>query len=322
MATAYRTIPAGLQAHLDSGATTLAYLLKITAKDGTSFGVTSSDQDLTFDDGAGPLNYSAAIGLDASALATTGALDVDNLEAKMLVVDASPFTENAIRAGALDFARFYIYRVNARDLAAGSWIVLSGTTGAVRAMDGLAGVVELRGLSQTLKQTVGGGLYSTTCRARFGSLDGDQTQPCMFDASTLWSSDTILGVDVDEPDRIFTATTTPAATGPLGPVPSFVPGLVKFTSGDNAGLTTEIEDVSGDLITLRFQTPSPIQVGDGYQIRPDCRKRYLEDCVGIWDNGIWFRGEPFLTVTDQAAQMMPGAIWPIVAYSGPSFEIP
>jgi uncharacterized phage protein (TIGR02218 family) len=321
MANAQRNIPAALQAHLDGYGTTLAYLLKIVAKDGTVIGVTSHDVDLDYDDGGGSITYQSAIGLETSAIDSTSVLDVDNLEAKMLVVDSSDFTEQKINAGVLDFADFWIYRVNFDDLAAGHYIVLKGTTGAVRSMDGLAGVVELRGLSQGLKQTASVELYSITCRARFGSQDGEERQPCFFDTTSLWSSDTILSVDSTEPDRIFTATTTPAATGPGGALP-FVPGIVKFTSGANAGLTVEIEDVVGDEITLRFQTPYDIQAGDTYDIRPDCAKRYVEDCIGLFDNGINFRGEPYVTAGDEASQVTPGATYPVVYSSVPKYEEP
>lgn len=321
MANAKRNIPVNLQAHLDGYGTTLAYLLKIVAQDGTVIGVTSHDQDLDYDDGGGLITYQAAIGMEASAMDSTAFLDVDNLEAKMLIVDSSDFTDQAINAGVLDFADFWIYRVNFEDLSQGHFNVLKGTTGAVRSMDGLAGVVELRGLSQRLKQTASVELYSITCRARFGSQDGEERFPCYFDTTSIWSSDTILSVDTEEPDRIFTATTTPAATGPNGPLP-FVPGIVKFTSGANTGLTVEIEDVTGDVVTLRFQTPYDIQAGDGYDIRPDCAKRYAEDCIGLFDNGINFRGEPYVTAGDEASQVTPGATYPIVYSSIPQFEEP
>lgn len=321
MANAKRTIPAALQANLDEYGTTLAYLLKIVAKDGTTIGVTSHDADLDYDDGGGSITYQSAIGLESSTIDASNVLDVDNLEAKMLIVDGTDFTEEKIRAGVLDFADFWIYRVDFDDLAAGHYIVLKGSTGAVRAMDGLAGVVELRGLSQQLKQTASVELYSLTCRARFGSQDGEERQPCFFVTTSIWSSDTVLSVDSIEPDRIFTATTTPAATGPNGALP-FVPGIVKFTSGQNVGLTVEIEDLVGDEITLRFQTPYDIQAGDGYDIRPDCAKRYVEDCIGLYDNGLNFRGEPYVTAGDEASQVTPGATYPIVYSSIPEQELP
>lgn len=318
MANEFRNIPAALQTHMDQVGTTLAFLLKIVAKDGTTITVTSLDQDIEYDDGSGLKTYQAAHGMEASAVDMSGVLDVDNSEAKILTVDSSDFTDESINAGVLDFADFWVYRVNFEDLTQGHYIVMRGLTGAVRSMDGLAGVVELRGLSQALKQSAGVGLYSVTCRAVFGSTTGRDT--CNFDATTLWSSDTVLSVDSQEPDRIFTATTTPAATGPNGPVTSFVPGVVKWTSGPNAGATHEIEDVTGDVITLRFPTYAPISPTDGYDVRPDCGKRYIEDCHDEWANTINFRGEPYVQTSDEAAQVTPGAIYPVLYRSGPAVD--
>jgi uncharacterized phage protein (TIGR02218 family) len=299
-----RSIPILLQTHLDGYGTTLAFLLKIKARNGTIIAVTNHDRDIPFDDGGGEIIYSSTIGMDHSSLSASGHLDVDNTEATLLIVPSSGFTDQQINAGVLDFAKFNVYRINWADKTAGHYNLLSGTTGAVRSLDGLAGVVELRGLSQSLKQSFIE-LYSITCRAQFGSQDG-QRFPCRFDAASLWDSDTVASVDAEEPDRIFTATTTPSATGPGGALP-FVPGLVTFTSGDNAGLTTEIEEVLGDEIKLTYQTPYDIQATDGFDIRPDCGKRFDEDCIALYDNALNFRGEPRITAGDEASQVMPGA---------------
>ena len=43
-----KTLPAGLQAHLDSGATTLAWCWRITRADGAVFGFTDHDRPLAF----------------------------------------------------------------------------------------------------------------------------------------------------------------------------------------------------------------------------------------------------------------------------------
>jgi uncharacterized phage protein (TIGR02218 family) len=315
-----RQYSAALQAHLDTYGTTLCFLLKITAKDGSKITVTSLDQDLDYDDGGGTLTYLSVIGLETSPQSYRADLDVDNSEATLLQYPSGDFTEEKISAGVLDFADFIVYRINYKKPEDGHYIVTSGTTGAIRAMDGLAGVVELRGISQALKQTAAVELYSITCRATFGSQDGDEPFPCFFDTTSLWSSDTVLSVDSEEPDRVFTATTTPAATGPNGPVPSFVPGIVKFTSGQNSGAYVEIESLVGDVITLRFALPFDIASSDGYDIRPDCAKRWREDCINIWDNELWFRGEPHIAAGDEASQVTPGATYPIVGFYGPAEE--
>ena len=43
-----RTIPAGLKAHLDGGATTVCHAWRVTRRDGTVLGFTEHDHDLVF----------------------------------------------------------------------------------------------------------------------------------------------------------------------------------------------------------------------------------------------------------------------------------
>ena len=61
-AAAMKTLPAALQSHLDTGATTLAWCWRVTRRDGVTLGFTDHDRDLTFD-GA---TYEAATGFTAA----------------------------------------------------------------------------------------------------------------------------------------------------------------------------------------------------------------------------------------------------------------
>jgi uncharacterized phage protein (TIGR02218 family) len=306
-----RTYSAEFQAHLDGVGTTLCYLLRIQARNGTVIAITSLDVDVLYDDGDGELTYQAAIGIDTSAMEQSSGLNVDNAQAKMLEADSGDFTDQQINAGVLDFSRFKIYEINYKDHTMGHHKIMSGTTGAITSMDGMSGLVELRGKSQQLKQNFVE-LYSITCRAKFGS--SGVRFACNFDASTLWDSGDVASVDTEEPDRIFTATTAPAATGPNGAL-SFKPGVLKFLTGGNAGFKAEIEDIQGSEITLRFPTPVDIQATDTYDARPDCLKRKIEDCIGAYDNLLNFRGEPEIVQGDEASEQMPGASAPFYSVS-------
>jgi uncharacterized phage protein (TIGR02218 family) len=299
-----RDIPAALQTQLDGTGTTLCYLLKITGTDGTSFGVTSLDVDVDYDDGFGEITYSAPIGMDQSALETSSDLKVDNSEALVILADTGPVTPEKIEAGVLDYAKFIVYRVNWKSLVSGEhYIAQTGTTGAVKNRDGLAGVIELRSLSQNLKQTYGK-LYSITCRAVFGSTTPTY-EACNFNAESLWDAGEVDTVGT-ETDREFTGLLAPDATGPNGAL-EFAPGLVEWLTGDNAGDTSEIEEISGAVFTLRFPTWRTIVSGDTYQARPDCAKRFTEDCIGAYDNYLNFRGEPLIPLADESSQVSPGA---------------
>jgi len=297
-----RTIPAALQAHMDTMQTTICTLIKITQANGTIFGITSLDQDVTYDDGTGSLVYSSATGMSPTAFETDSTLSVGNSEITSLF--SSALTQGKIVAGEMDYAEFVVHKVNWADLTMGHYSPYSGTTGIVKSADALSATIELRTLTQQLKQNFID-LYSIPCRASFGSQTGEELFPCMFDATSLWQATEVATVG-SETDRIFTAADTPAATGPNGALP-FDSALIEFTSGANDGLTVETETVDGVNITLRFQANYPIEVGDTFNIRPDCTKRYLEDCIAQYANGDYFRGEPYIPLTEESRGQIPGA---------------
>ncbi len=87
----------------------------------------------------------------------------------------------------------------------------------------------------------------------------------------------------------------------------FGTAIIIFQTGNNAGLTVETETVSGVDITLRFPSAYAIEVGDTLKIRPDCGKRFQEDCIDEYDNVVNFRGEPHIPLTEEAPAQFPGA---------------
>ena len=56
-----KTLPAGLQSHLDSGTTTLCWCWKIVRRDAVALGFTDHDEDVTLD----ALTYAAVSGFTA-----------------------------------------------------------------------------------------------------------------------------------------------------------------------------------------------------------------------------------------------------------------
>ena len=70
-----KTLPSGLQAHLDSGATSLCWCWKIARGDGAVQGFTDHDNPLVFDG----VTYAPASGFTASEVQSTLGLSVDNL---------------------------------------------------------------------------------------------------------------------------------------------------------------------------------------------------------------------------------------------------
>jgi uncharacterized phage protein (TIGR02218 family) len=313
-----KTIPVALDTHKAQSSTTLTDLLLLgPLDDGTYRGMTLLDADVAYDDTggliaptrtAGSVTYKARTGMELSALESTADLGVDNAEANTLLpiagFEVEGITQAQIDAGALDKTPFVVYRVNYQSLTAGSHeVVASGTVGEVRQKVGGLTVIELRSLSQQLKQSIVE-LDSLSCRAKFGSQTGEERFPCGFDLTTEWVSGTVLAVGT-ETDREF------ADTGLTQDDDYFAPGLVEWLTGNNAGQQTEVEAFGSGTVTLLFPTVNPILLGDTYRIRRECTKLHYghNGCREFWGSNwtLHFRGEPHIPIGDTGTLNTPGA---------------
>jgi uncharacterized phage protein (TIGR02218 family) len=297
-----RQVPPLLQAHLDQAATTTTRLLKITLRTGFTYGLSMLDADVVYDDGTGSLVYTATNGFDASTFSSDLGFSVANAEAFALISDAVPgVTLEMVEAGEFDDAQWVCYLVNFRDLAQGHVILDAGDLGEVRARFGMIWMPELLSYIMRLRQPVGS-VWSRRCRAIFGSPADSQTG-CGVDLAPLWVNGEVVSVGA-ETNRLFEGDEV-TADSPPGFVP--MPGFVQFLTGANAGREFAVEEIDGEEVTLSEPTNYAIEIGDTYRIRPDCGKLYEQNCIGQWNNGPNFKGEPLIPVGDAVSAQAPGA---------------
>lgn len=306
-----RTIPIHLAGHLASGRTSLCLLTKVKCKDGTILAFTTLDAPVTYNDGGpdGPMVYSPLNGFTPSEMTFVSDLAVDNAEAAGWIRDAG-ITEQQVRAGIFDHARFWMYRVNYMDLSQGHWIAASGTTGETRFTES-GFVVELRGKTQALKQPLAE-VYTLTCPVAYGSAACGKTLE--------WASAVVDTPDATEPDRIFTY--KDPDSGFLA-APAYNFGVIKVTSGDNAGAQVEVELHETGELTLLLPLPYPLAEDDEFDIRIDCNKVARDDVHGCKSELRWgaewnrhHRGFPDIPVARQGSLTVPGAETPSVPGSG------
>lgn len=303
-----RNIPIQLATMFSGSAQTWTRVLRFTPFGVAPFGITTHDIDLTYDanDGVGAVVYRAKRGYVSSAQVSTSDLSVDNSEAEALLAEfqLDGITQDMIKRGVMDDAEYVELLVNYNDLTAGRHVVLgSGTVGEARAEKGLSAYIELRSLSNTLKQNSIVELGSVNCRAKFGD------ERCKFDVDSLLVSGDVDSVGA-ETDRVFSFNLTSGMSDETG---HYVPGLVFWTSGDNETRSYEIEayevDSSGmATVTLAFPTDEPIQPNDEFDIREDCNKSWgtgINNCL-TFNNRPNFRGEPFRPVADGGTLSVPG----------------
>ena len=277
-----KTLPAALQAHLDMGATTLAWCWKVERRDGVVLGFTDHDRDIVFDG----VTFAAATGFTASEVVSSLGLSVDNLEVEGALA-AAAITEADLGAGLYDGATVELWRVNWAD-ASQRVLMRKGALGEVSRGE-LAFTAELRGLAHVLQQATGR-TYQRLCDADLGdSRCGVDT-----DAPGFKGSGTVEAVS---DDRILTVS---GLSGFDSNWFSF--GKLAWTSGDNAGRVAEVKGhAAGSVVTLTLwqRAASAIEAGDGFTVTAGCDKT-LATCRARFDNVANFRGFPHMPGNDRA----------------------
>jgi uncharacterized phage protein (TIGR02218 family) len=316
-----KTIPLALATHKAQPSTTLTDLNLIgPLPDDSYIGLTNHDRNIVFTPAVsiGEMTFYARTGMQMSAFQSGNDLGVNNAEAQTLLPVATfeleGITQQQIDSGALDRVRFVILRVNYKSLSDGAEIIAGGTLGEIRQKVGGLTVMELRSLTQMLKQQNLIELDSIDCRAIFGSQPWgtgggvvEEEFACGFDASALWVTGTITSVGGDTLRQFADTSLIGSGTD------YFQFGKIEILDGDNAGQVVEIDsydDTSG-VVELRFETVTPLVVGVGYRIRPGCSKRWTghNSCQTWWgaDKTLHYRGEPAIPVGNSAALQVPGA---------------
>lgn len=279
-----RTLPAPLATHVTGETISLCTLWRVALLEGTVLGFTDHDVDILL----GGLTYAAASGFTASAIDTTAALNVDNMDVDGMLVSPS-ITEGDLISGRWDYAAIKIMMVNWRDLSAGAITLRIGRLGEVSAA-GSKWKAEIRGLMQAL-QTPIGQIYQPGCRANFGD------SKCKFNVATVTTLCTVSAVSADGRTLFASALTLPPGL--------YDGGKVAFVTGLNHGLVAEVKSNDVGFVELHLPMPLPVQVGDTFNATQGCLKRPIEDCKTRYNNIINFRGEPYLPGTNRMVKGAP-----------------
>jgi uncharacterized phage protein (TIGR02218 family) len=272
-----KTLPPGLQAHLASGATTLAWCWRVMRADGAVYGFTDHDRDIVFDGSS----FEAASGFTGTDIRQSLGLSVDNLDVTG-ALQSDRLGDADLAAGAFDNARIEIWRVN--------WaepdqrvLMMSGSIGEVKRGE-TAFTAELRSLAHALGQAQGR-TYQYACDATLG--------------------DARCGIDLGGPAYKGAGVVTAAAAAYQFSASGleafaedwFAGGLVTWTAGANAGRRMEVKRfaLSGALaeIELWRSMASGIAPGDRFTITAGCDKTF-PTCKAKFANGVNFRGFPHI----------------------------
>lgn len=245
-----KQVKTALKTHLAGNSHTLAYCWLIERTDGTVFAFTTHDSDIAFDletfvtdmgYGAPPgivdtgtQTYLATSSFSASDVSTAAALNIDNMQI-VGVLDSVSITEDDLRSGVWDYARFCVFLVNYADLTMGAVILRVGKLGDVT-VNRQTYVAEMSGLLRAFQLAIGR-LTSPLCDA-----DVFDTR-CTKNPAAFTVTGTLTGVSTDGTTLFDTAR---LEAGPSSPTV----GIASITNA-NPGVVTMDDDSLG---IVNFQT--------------------------------------------------------------------
>lgn len=252
------------------GSTTLATCWKATLVNGTVYAATSLDRDLVFSG----VTYLAASSYRPSNVDSSNELNPDNLELDGYL-SASFITDADIQAGLWDYAAIELFEINYLDTSIGRNLIRSGTLGQVKTGRQTFNA-ELRGLMQAYSRVIGR-LTTQTCTADLGDARCTKVLTSFTFTGTVTSA---------------TGNRVVSDSGRTQANDYFTGGKVTFTSGPNTGLSMEVTAYTVGVLTLALAMPYTVSAGNTYSVIAGCTKRFSEDCVGKFANGVNFRGFP------------------------------
>lgn len=259
---------------LSQEVTTFAVCSKLSLKNGQILGFTNYNEDIIYSG----ITYNAKSGFSLTAISSKAGLNVDNLDIEGML-SSDLISEKDLNAGIYDNGEIEVFLINYNNPNEGRLMLRKGWIGEVEIKNGQF-TAEIRGLTQKLSSSIGE-LFSKNCRAEF--CDDKCGLNIPFVSGTVSSI---------TDNRTFSDNTRNEENG------YFDYGLIKFTSGANNGLSMEIKEYYDKEIKLMLPLPYDITIGDSYEIRAGCDKRFTT-CCERFNNGINFRGEPHVPGIDE-----------------------
>lgn len=230
--------------------------------------------------------YSTATAISASLSGSPTVIDIGS------VYDTDSITRDQIQSGIWDGAKIYSFFTDWADPVEDEEEDRVYTFGKVREEDDRY-VVEMMSITDLLGQTTGVTI-TPGCRYVLGDAHVDGT--IIATDKSRCKVSPLLVVNLPSSVTSMTSQTRFVGFGLPGSFPDdyFGAGEIMFTTGANAGLTYKfIKSYTADgTITLAQPFYYPIEVGDLFDIRPGCRKRFQEDCITKYQNGIHNGGYP------------------------------
>lgn len=208
------------------------------------------------------------------------------------VYEADTITQDQVQSGYWDGARAYSFFTDWAYPVEDEEPDHVYTFGKVREQDDRY-VVEMLSIMDLLGQTTGR-VITPGCTYVLGDEHVDGTTIPSDRSRCKVSPLLVANISSSVTDVINPMQLVSAGLSGMYPDDFFGFGEIVFTSGNNAGLSFKfVKSYTADgTITLAQPFYFPIGIDDLFDIRPGCRKRFSEDCIAKYSNGIHFGAFP------------------------------
>jgi uncharacterized phage protein (TIGR02218 family) len=278
-----KTLIPALEAHLQTGTTTLCYCWRLMLQSGEKMGFTDHDEAIMFDG----TKFEAQAGYSSSEIESSLGFSVDNLEASG-ALSSTQISEARLNSGDFDHAQIEVWKVNWIDPSQ-RVLQRKGHLGEVNYGQGYF-KAEVRGLAHLLNQPKGR-LYHYGCDASLGDAR------CTVVLASFSTTGTISAVRENSFD----------ISGIAGFADDwFTRGQVVFQSAINIGRALDIKRHRMIGSTLRIDLWSApkfmVMVGEQVKLVAGCDKQFAT-CRSKFSNTQNFRGFPHMPGSDFVMQV-------------------
>lgn len=272
-------------------ASRLCQVWRFRRQDGEEFAFTSHDEPVSFMG----TTFTPCASLNPTAVeAASDMASIGNMELSG-IIDSEHISEFDLYAGKFDDCHVEVWEIPWSGSFPHPIRLAAGTTGSVsHGRDGFR--AEVLGPGAKMQQQAITTVVTAACRFTFGDAR------CGKDLGPLTETGAVGQVSTFAPYRTFTA---PALVG-SGPEGYFARGVVTWTSGENAGLKSEVKeyDPATGTVVLWNLLPARLGVGDAFTITPGCTLSADGD-MGCrwWANYINFGGFPDVPGDDATSEI-------------------
>jgi uncharacterized phage protein (TIGR02218 family) len=276
-----KNISAGLKNAIDAGE--ICTLFSIVANDTTSRYFTDHNNQLI----VGGHTFVPSAGVTRLKMKTTSNGEVSNQEVAATILD---MPDQELESGKWDNAQIEVSICSWRDVSQGLMIIFKGTIGVIQWTDeGFRADIQnyLRDLGRNIGHTV-----TSSCRHQlFGQGGAGKIGKCGLDRATYYSAGTVEYVLTQKLKFKVSSTGRPTTWGSNG--------FLKFTSGNNNGLSYEVKihlveaNPLGESVELFLPCIGAVAIGDTFELTAGC-DHTLVMCQNKFGNVVNFGGFPHL----------------------------